>query len=123
MSGTRILRIKRCAYRLGFPRAEFAGNLLSRSCVFNKNLESLRGVAALMVALCHCLLVLSVDGIDNIWFAHFDELNGVQSAITRCLLVFLNGGAAVTVFFVLSGYVLGLSLDKHGLSLSRVISF
>jgi len=91
--------------------------------VFLKNLESLRGIAALMVALSHSLLVLTVDGIDNIWFATFSELAGVQSAITRFLLIFLNGGAAVIVFFVLSGYVLGLSLDKHSLGIKRVIGF
>lgn len=83
----------------------------------------MRGIAALMVALCHCLLVLSVDGLNNIWFATFSELAGVQSAITRFLLLFFNGGAAVVVFFVLSGYVLGLSLDKSGLSIQRVFGF
>jgi peptidoglycan/LPS O-acetylase OafA/YrhL len=91
--------------------------------VFLKNLESLRGVAALMVALSHSLLVLTVDGIDSIWFATFSELQGVQSAITRFLLVFFNGGAAVIVFFVLSGYVLGLSLDKHALGIRQTFAF
>jgi peptidoglycan/LPS O-acetylase OafA/YrhL len=80
-------------------------------------------VAALMVALSHCLLVLTVDGIDNIWFARFGELNGLQSTITRSLLVPFNGGAAVTVFFVLSGYVLGLSLDRHRQSLASTAGF
>jgi len=77
----------------------------------------------LMVALSHSLLVLTVDGIDNIWFATFSDLAGVQSYITRFLLIFLNGGAAVIVFFVLSGYVLGLSLDKHSLGIQRTINF
>lgn len=76
-----------------------------------------------MVALCHCLLVLSVDGLNNIWFATLSEVAGVQSAITRFLLLFLNGGAAVVVFFVLSGYVLGLSLDKSRLNIKRVSGF
>ena len=76
-----------------------------------------------MVALSHCLLVLTVDGIDNIWFATFSELAGVQSSITRFLLIFLNGGAAVIIFFVLSGYVLGLSLDRHAMGIGRAISF
>ncbi len=76
-----------------------------------------------MVALCHCLLVLTVDGLNNIWFTSFSEAAGIQSAITRFLLLFLNGGAAVTVFFVLSGYVLGLSLDKHSVTFGRTIAF
>ena len=76
-----------------------------------------------MVALCHCLLVLTVDGIDNIWAIPFSEVAGVQSAIARFLLVFFNGGAAVTVFFVLSGYVLGLSLDKSRLTIPKTLYF
>ena len=77
----------------------------------------------MMVALSHSLLVLTVDGIDNIWFATFSDLAGVQSWIIRSLLIFLNGGAAVIVFFVLSGYVLGLSLDRHSLGIQRTIRF
>ena len=77
----------------------------------------------MMVALSHCLLVLTIDGLDNIWYASFSEVAGVQSALTRFMLIFLNGGAAVTVFFVLSGYVLGLSLDKHKVTVSRTLSF
>lgn len=76
-----------------------------------------------MVALSHCLLVLTVDGIDSIWFTQFSDIAGVQSGITRFLLIFLNGGAAVTVFFVLSGYVLGLSLDKHSMRVGRALGF
>ncbi|NNL94767.1 MAG: acyltransferase [Xanthomonadales bacterium] len=91
--------------------------------MFLKNLESLRGIAALMVALCHCLLVLTVDGMDNIWFTTFSELGGAQATLTRFLLLFFNGGAAVIVFFVLSGYVLGLSLDKHALTIRRTLGF
>jgi peptidoglycan/LPS O-acetylase OafA/YrhL len=91
--------------------------------VFLKNLESLRGIAALMVALSHSLLVLTVDGIDNLWFTQLSEVAGWQSAVTRFLLIFLNGGAAVTIFFVLSGYVLGLSLDKHSMRISRALGF
>ncbi|MFT5101290.1 MAG: peptidoglycan/LPS O-acetylase OafA/YrhL [Lysobacterales bacterium] len=91
--------------------------------MFLKNLESLRGVAALMVALCHCLLVVTVDGLNNIWFTPFSEVAGIQSGITRFLLLFLNGGAAVVVFFVLSGYVLGLSLDKHRITIKQTFGF
>jgi peptidoglycan/LPS O-acetylase OafA/YrhL len=76
-----------------------------------------------MVALCHCLLVLSVDGITNIWAIPFSDVAGVRSAIARFLLVFFNGGAAVTVFFVLSGYVLGLSLDKSRQTIPRTLYF
>ena len=76
-----------------------------------------------MVALSHSLLVLQVDGISHIWSTPLTEMAGVQSAITRALLIPLNGGAAVTVFFVLSGYVLGLSLDRNRQTLSNTFGF
>ena len=90
---------------------------------FYSNLESLRGVAALMVALSHSLLAVQVDGIAHIWSTPLSEVAGVQSAITRALLIPFNGGAAVTVFFVLSGFVLGLSLDRDRQTLGKTAGF
>ncbi|MEQ8856704.1 acyltransferase [Gimesia sp.] len=80
--------------------------------MFIKQLESLRGIAALMVALSHCLIVFTVDQNPMIWTTSLRETQGTQAFLTRLLLIPCNGGAAVTVFFVLSGYVLGLSLDR-----------
>ena len=80
--------------------------------MFIKQLESLRGIAALMVALSHCLIVFAVDQNPMIWTTSLWETQGTQGFLTRLLLIPCNGGAAVTVFFVLSGYVLGLSLDR-----------
>ncbi len=91
--------------------------------MFNSKLESLRGIAALAVAISHSLIVFSVDQNETIWLTRFYETSGIQSFITSLLLVLFNGGAAVTIFFVLSGYVLGLSLDKRPLKTAGVFSF
>ena len=91
--------------------------------MFIPRLESLRGIAALMVALGHCFLVFEVDGVANIAEPAFHELSGYRSWITRILLILFNGPAAVTVFFVLSGYVLGVSLQRHSQTIRSSIAF
>lgn len=67
------------------------------SGAFNSRLESLRGLAALVVAASHCFI-----------------FNGApwQTAATEFLLNFLNGAGAVVLFFVLSGHVLGLGIRR-----------
>ena len=64
-------------------------------------LESLRGVAAMQVAAFHCLSVMRGYPCNERF---------VAAAMVLC-----NGPAAVSLFFVLSGFVLGLSLRRnHG---------
>jgi peptidoglycan/LPS O-acetylase OafA/YrhL len=65
----------------------------SNSQAFNHRLESLRGVAAMMVALGHAFLLL-------------------DAAAWPGVLRVCNGHAAVRLFFVLSGYVLSLALNR-----------
>lgn len=91
--------------------------------MFIKQLESLRGIAALMVALSHCLIVFAVNQDPMIWETRLWETQGTQAFLTRLLLIPCNGGAAVTVFFVLSGYVLGLSLDRKPRQLLSYLAF
>lgn len=73
---------------------------------------TLRGIAALMVAVGHSLMVFSVDGISELWRVSFAEAPGVESLTSKALLLVFNGSSAVTLFFVISGFVLGLSLDR-----------
>lgn len=73
---------------------------------------TLRGVAALMVAVGHSLMVFAVDGLPTLWNVPFAEVPGIESLATKALLVLFNGNSAVTLFFVISGFVLGLSLDR-----------
>jgi peptidoglycan/LPS O-acetylase OafA/YrhL len=71
------------------PISQFAAN----------RLEALRGVAAVVVAVFHSLII--VEGSPS-----------AQNWIPEWIFVF-NGRAAVTLFFVLSGFVLGLSLMRR----------
>src|SRR5436305_3080644 len=69
-----------------------------REGYFVQRLESLRGIAAMMVAWSHSLLLF--------------RLTGVQAAIGAALGVIASGWAGVTLFFVLSGFVLGLAIRR-----------
>lgn len=85
---------------------------LDRSPAFIDRIEALRGIAALMVAVGHGLIMISVDGMKNIFLFSISEVKGFQSLVTEVLLLIFNGGAAVVLFFIISGFVLGLSLDR-----------
>jgi peptidoglycan/LPS O-acetylase OafA/YrhL len=78
-------------------------NLDIRSSV---RLESMRGIAAMQVALYHCALVV--------------EFSPVSSATVPLTKIIFNGQAAVILFFVLSGMVLGLSLQRYSGSFFRI---
>lgn len=75
-------------------------------------LESLRGIAALMVAVAHSLIVVRIAGVDNLWRAPFGSLVSADAMFARVFVALVDGQAAVTLFFVLSGVVLGLSLER-----------
>ncbi len=62
-------------------------------------LDSIRGLAALSVFFSHCLLMVTISG-------HFGVLGDVLE--NSILHIFWDGGAAVILFFVLSGFVLTL---------------
>jgi peptidoglycan/LPS O-acetylase OafA/YrhL len=64
---------------------------------FITEFEPIRGVASVTVALMHSFFVLDPQG---------------STAMSAAKVVF-NGFAAVTLFFVLSGVVLGLALDRY----------
>ena len=66
---------------------------------FSPRLESLRGIAALVVLLCHAFMVVRASG----WQQSVIEIGGT---------VLFNGKPPVVLFFILSGYVLRLSWDR-----------
>ncbi len=86
-------------------------------------LNGLRGLAAIIIAIYHSLFILKVDGIRNIFEFRFDTHVGHQAFITQILLLFFNGNAAITIFFILSGFVLGISLGKHTINIKRYFIF
>ncbi len=71
---------------------------------FSSRLESLRGIAALAVAWAHGQTIFSVSETDE-W---------ALEAISRLTSFLFPAGGAVVLFFVLSGYVPGLSLQRDG---------
>ncbi|WP_375458130.1 acyltransferase family protein [uncultured Enterovirga sp.] len=76
-------------------------------------LDGLRGLAALAVAIAHCNL--AVTGTD-VWAARLRDFHDlpVASLAGRLFYVVSPGDAAVTLFFVLSGYVLWSAFARHG---------
>lgn len=80
----------------------------NRGGVFHPEVESLRGIAALTVLLFHAY------GIKEIKPSIFDTFNADNWLNFFATTVF-NGTGAVMLFFVISGYVLGLNLkpDDH----------
>ena len=78
---------------------------------FFTSLESVRGIAALAVLLIHSCVWLGGDNWSllsrTVW-----QLDTADELTRRIILAVFNGNAAVSLFFVLSGFVLALSLCR-----------
>jgi peptidoglycan/LPS O-acetylase OafA/YrhL len=88
-----------------------SGTTLTRPGQRTQSLDIGRGISAVLVVLFHGLLVFRVNGVDN---PHLLPLNLSDPwlLVQHLLLGIANGPAYVTFFFVLSGTVLTLSLDR-----------
>jgi peptidoglycan/LPS O-acetylase OafA/YrhL len=78
-------------------------------------LEGLRGIAAAIVVLYHLVLGFTPKGVGTVPHGH-----GGWDVIIQFILGLLNGGAAVAVFFVLSGFILSLPFANDR-RLSRIL--
>ncbi len=78
-------------------------------------LEGLRGIAAAVVVLYHLVLGFTQKGVGVVPHGH-----GFWDVCLQFVLGLLNGGAAVAVFFVLSGFILSLPFAKDR-RISRVL--
>ncbi len=78
-------------------------------------LEGLRGIAAAVVVFYHLVLGFTAKGVGVVPHGH-----GVLDLALQFILGMLNGGAAVSVFFVLSGFILSLPFAKDR-RISRVL--
>ncbi len=78
-------------------------------------LEGLRGIAAAIVVLYHLDLGFTEKGVGKVPHGH-----GFWDVLMQFGLGMLNGGAAVAVFFVLSGFILSLPFAKDR-RVSRVL--
>jgi peptidoglycan/LPS O-acetylase OafA/YrhL len=83
-----------------------------RDKVFYPQLEALRGVAALSVVLLHILLLATNGGRSTLGSEALSQLGWSEFIAAQCGVVIFNGRAAVTLFFVLSGFVLSIGFDQ-----------
>jgi len=80
---------------------------------YDLRLESLRGVAALAVAALHAgSAIISVKDARPYLLAGGNTDSPFWAILSQIVSLFLNSQGAVVLFFVLSGYVLRLSLDR-----------
>ncbi len=87
--------------------------------IHENRLDSLRGYAAFIVVIHHCLLTF-VFSSDNTSFPALFQDNWLttswQQIVNRLLLAFIGSGPSfVLLFFVLSGYVITSSLHKKNI--------
>jgi peptidoglycan/LPS O-acetylase OafA/YrhL len=86
-------------------------------------LTSIRGIASIVVLLHHAMLLFRVDGRSDTLGVPL-QLSDHGLLLQQILLILFNGQAAVTLFFVLSGYVLSLSLQRlPSFSASEIVGF
>ena len=86
-------------------------------------LDGLRGILAVMVALNHAYMVIAIPSFASIWHQNIFLFHDLQSKIQQIFMLLGNGGLAVTIFFVLSGFVLGESAKKLDFTISKAITF
>jgi peptidoglycan/LPS O-acetylase OafA/YrhL len=81
---------------------------------FSTALMSLRGFAAIFVIIFHAMLVFRVAGHDPAHAAIAIRADSPWDFLANSLIIYLtNGPAAVTFFFVHSGFVLALSIGHR----------
>ena len=80
---------------------------------FQPKIESIRGIAALNVAITHSMMVFSINGNGLFWSQSISQLRSGQEILTRLIIGICNGGLSVIIFFTISGFVLGLSLERE----------
>lgn len=86
-------------------------------------LDGLRGLLSLVVALNHSFLILLIPAFANVWGQNIFIFNDLQSKLQQIFMLLGNGGVAVTMFFVLSGLVMGQSLQKIEPNIKGIIGF
>jgi len=68
-------------------------------------------------------MVVTIPTFASVWQQNPLVFHDLQAKLQQLLMLIGNGGAAVTLFFLLSGFVLGPSLAKITLNLRGILSF
>jgi peptidoglycan/LPS O-acetylase OafA/YrhL len=82
---------------------------------FIDRLESMRGMAALWVAIGHSFAWLKINDEAAVWSKPLWEVHGGQATVVRLIVSCCSGAAAVDIFFILSGFVLARSFARSAL--------
>lgn len=90
---------------------------------FKPLLESARGIAALMVAVGHSLIVFPINGNGRIWEVSILDTSSKEELAVRIALLLGNGGIGVMFFFVLSGYLLAHIYSRKKQKSFSILSF
>ena len=77
----------------------------------NKNLDGLRGYAAIAVIIVHSIFLL--NRMQNVMSVPIYKVHGIYFKIAYFFLLIFNGQVAVYIFFVLSGMFLFQSLLRN----------
>jgi len=86
-------------------------------------LDGLRGLLSIIVALNHSFLVIAIPAYANVWGQNIWQYHDFQSKLQQIFMLLGNGGVAVTLFFILSGLVLGGSLSRVEISPKGLLGF
>lgn len=86
-------------------------------------LDGLRGLLSLIVALNHSFMVVVIPSFASVWQQNPLIFHDLQSKIQQLFMFIGNGGAAVTLFFLLSGLVLGQSLARIKINFMGIMGF
>jgi peptidoglycan/LPS O-acetylase OafA/YrhL len=86
-------------------------------------LDGLRGLLSIVVALNHSFLILAIPAYADVWGQNIFNFHDLQSKLQQIFMLLGNGGVAVTMFFILSGLVLGGSLSRVQFSPRGLTSF
>ncbi len=89
------------------------GSCASGDKMRSKALDGLRGVAATAVVFFHAILHNDWPALEPVLIRPIQAAASRHDLVAKVLLSVFNGWAAVTVFFVLSGCVLRVSLDRR----------